>query len=313
MVAGALESVRKQTYTDCVAVVADDGSSDVAELQTVLQPYLGSTVFLPLRHQGAAAARNDAIRAVDSEFVAFLDADDEWLPGFLEHQIGFLATHPKCDLVYSDGFLFGPTEDGTRLYSDQSPSRGAVSFASLVGGKCNVLTSSVVARRRAIESVAAFNPSLPRAHDFDLWIRLVRHGAHIAYTPTPLVRYRVHTQGISGDTQKVLERDVMILHHLDEAMDLNKAERRVVRRAVRRAESSLALDLAKMSLRQGDDEELTRRLVKAVQLRPTVKTAFALLVACLSPGLLRAGLATMEGYRDRTATRRGKMTRADRR
>jgi glycosyltransferase involved in cell wall biosynthesis len=312
LVSGALESVHTQTYTDRITIVADDGSSDVADLRKALQPYLSSLVFLALPHQGAAAARNHATRAVESEFVAFLDADDEWLPEFLEHQVTYLKTHPDFEMVYSDGYLFGPTEDGARRYSDQSPSRGVVSFESLVRGTCNVLTSSVVARRRSIEAVGGFDEGLPRAHDFDLWIRLVRHGAHIAYNRTPLVRYRVHTSGISGDTQRVLERDVTILRHLKEVLELSEAERKILRRAVRRAESSLALDMAKKSLKKGDAAELRRALLTAVRLRFAPKTALALLMAFVAPALLGAGLTRMEQLRDRSAKRHAKIAGEDR-
>src|SRR5262249_57667626 len=59
---------------------------------------------------GAAAARNAGWRAARSEWIAFLDADDDWAPGKIEAALGALARHPQADWFFSDG-AFEP-EDG---------------------------------------------------------------------------------------------------------------------------------------------------------------------------------------------------------
>jgi glycosyltransferase involved in cell wall biosynthesis len=293
----ALDSLVAQTYDDWIGVVADDGSSDADQLRHVVRPYSERVLYLPLPHAGAAAARNAAMRAVDSEFVAFLDADDQWLPTFLESQVTFLKAHSEFALVYADGYLLGPTISGGRLYSETSPSTGSVTFRSLVMGKCNVLTSSVVARRGAIEAVGGFDPDLPRAHDFDLWIRLVRSSAGIGYRRVPLVRYRVHTGGISGNAMQVFERDIMVLRHIDSTFDLDQRERWELRRALKRADSFRALELAKESLRRLEISDVRHHLLAAMRLHATMKTALALSASWLSPGLLRRLFLKISGQR----------------
>ena len=98
--ARALDSVLAQTYRDFCVFVIDDGSSD--DIETVLLPYIGRVAWSRHPHAGQAAARNRGILLSSSPYVAFLDADDEWLPNKLERQIEVLRDLPQAGMVYSD-------------------------------------------------------------------------------------------------------------------------------------------------------------------------------------------------------------------
>src|SRR5215210_5855729 len=80
----ALRSVFEQTYSDFEVIVVDDGSDDGDELDTVLEPWGDSGRGVRQPNGGPARARNTAIAHATGEFVAFLDADDEWLPEKLQ-------------------------------------------------------------------------------------------------------------------------------------------------------------------------------------------------------------------------------------
>src|ERR1051326_8460176 len=82
-----LDSVYAQTFKDFEVVVVNDGSPDTDELERALERYAAKLRYLKQDNQGAAAARNTGITAARGEFVAFLDADDMWLPAFLEKQL----------------------------------------------------------------------------------------------------------------------------------------------------------------------------------------------------------------------------------
>jgi len=286
IIGAALASISAQTYPHWTAVVVDDGSSDAACLEKALRG-AARVHYLPAAHRGAAAARNCGIEFLDVELIAFLDADDEWLPEYLERQAACLDAHPEWSAVYSDGYLVRDARVLSHLYSAESPSRGPVTFESLVSGTCNVITSGTIVRRRALLEVGGFDPALARAHDFDLWVRLVRKGHAIGYNLVPLVRYRVSSSGLSGDAMSVLVRDRDVLRHISGYPDLSEGERRAVEPALAGAESRLELAVGKKALAAGDYQGARRAFAKAWRQQPTVKTGAVRALARLAPRVLQ--------------------------
>src|SRR5215216_1193601 len=102
----ALNSVYSQTFNAYEVIVINDGSLDTDDLERELKRYPGGLRYIRQENRGAAAARNTGLRAAAGEFIAFLDADDTWLPNFLEKQIEFLKSS-NADLVYADALLSG--------------------------------------------------------------------------------------------------------------------------------------------------------------------------------------------------------------
>src|SRR5829696_552943 len=82
-----LDSVFAQTFTAYEIIVINDGSPDTEELERKLEGYPANLHYVRQENQGAAAARNAGLRVAAGELVAFLDADDTWLPTFLEKQV----------------------------------------------------------------------------------------------------------------------------------------------------------------------------------------------------------------------------------
>ena len=296
VVGGAIASISAQTYADWTTVVVDDGSPDAASVEAVLRG-VDRVHYLPMPHRGAAATRNSGIEFLDVDLIAFLDADDEWLPDYLERQVACLEAHPEWSAVYSDAYLVRDDEVLDALYSDQNPSRGPVTFESLVSGACNPITSGTLVRRQALTDVGGFDPSLVRAHDFDLWVRLVRRGHVIGYELVPLVRYRVSSSGLSGDSLSVLERDCTILRHVAGYPDLTDTERRAVGAALAESESRLELAIGKKALAASDYAAGRCAFARAWRHRPTVKTAAVCTLAHLAPRVLRFLAARRIGTR----------------
>src|SRR5687768_17042952 len=117
----ALLSVFNQSFTSYEVIVINDGSSDTDDLERELQPYKAVIKYIKQENRGAAAARNTGLRAAAGEFVAFLDADDKWLPGFLEKQLKLLKSS-KADLVYADALLIGEAPLAGRTFMEMEPS-----------------------------------------------------------------------------------------------------------------------------------------------------------------------------------------------
>ena len=164
----ALDSVFSQTYTDFHVYAVDDGSTD-RTLQ-VLAANAHRCSYISQVHRGPAAARNRAIRMANSPFIAFLDADDEWLPVKLERQIALLKDQPGVALVCSFCRLGDSTNEGGRVLSHNVPGSGRL-FKELIRN-CFVFTPTVVVRRRCLEDVGLFRESLVVSEDFNLWLRI---------------------------------------------------------------------------------------------------------------------------------------------
>src|SRR5260221_1258720 len=147
-IADALASVFAQTFTDFDVVVVDDGSPDAVELEAAIAPFHSRIQFMVQANRGVGAARNVAIRASSGRLIAFLDADDRWLPTFLARQVALLESNRRVALVYCDVRFSGDTPLAGRTFMATSPSEGEVTLVSLIRQRCNIALSTVVARRR---------------------------------------------------------------------------------------------------------------------------------------------------------------------
>ena len=137
----AIDSALAQSWKDREVIVVDDGSTDGT--LTLLEGYGNRIRAIHQSHCGVAFARNAAIEQSKGDYVAFLDADDEWLPEKLEVQLGMLRSMPDV------GVLGGGTEwkkGGAGRF--QVPTSGEVSLESLLF--VNPLCTSTVVVRTSI-------------------------------------------------------------------------------------------------------------------------------------------------------------------
>src|SRR5689334_24122006 len=116
-----LDSVFAQTFADFEVIVVNDGSPDTEALERELARYPEKLRYIKQENQGAAAARNTGIKAARGEFVAFLDADDTWLPVFLEKQLELLERTP-ADVVWADALICGDSPLAGRTFMQVQPS-----------------------------------------------------------------------------------------------------------------------------------------------------------------------------------------------
>lgn len=205
-----LASVFHQTRPPDEVLVIDDGSPDAELLSGAIEPYRERVTLIRQPNAGAAVARNAGIARATADFIAFLDADDQWLPHFLESQLAFLGAHPDVDLVYADATVIGDTPAAGTTFMTMCPSSGPVTLESLLAQRCNVLTSTVVVRRALVVEAGLFDAALRRGQDFDLWLRLVARGAIARYQEEVLSLRRLHGHNLSGTRLNELERALHI-------------------------------------------------------------------------------------------------------
>jgi glycosyltransferase involved in cell wall biosynthesis len=166
-VARAIESALGQRYDAIEIVVADDGSID--ETLGVVGRYSGKVRVVGQANRGAAAARNLGFREARGEYVAFLDADDEFLPGRIEKGVAPMAADAGVGATFCR--LYREYPDGSRdIYGDAYGRCRA--FPEHLWPSSHTQTSGATCRRAAIECVGSFDESLRSHDDLDLWIRL---------------------------------------------------------------------------------------------------------------------------------------------
>ncbi len=95
----AVQSALYQTLSPDEVIVVDDGSTDNTE--DVLEPFRGRVHYIRQENQGPAVARNRGIAEAKGDLIAFLDADDVWLPEKSELQVKVLWENPRIGLVHS--------------------------------------------------------------------------------------------------------------------------------------------------------------------------------------------------------------------
>jgi glycosyltransferase involved in cell wall biosynthesis len=166
----ALESVKAQGIRDLEVILGDDASTDsTLELATSIFPDL-KVARLP-SNKGASAARNAALKLAKGNLIAFLDSDDEWVPGKLASQIGFLEDHPEVGLCGSGHLLM--SRDGEPItYPGRNPPdwRRELHTAESFHG-----ASTSVVRREVLESVGTFDERLRVLEDWDWLLRVSQH------------------------------------------------------------------------------------------------------------------------------------------
>lgn len=205
----ALASALAQHVDGLEVLVHDDASTDgTAE---VMASFDDPRVHC-MRHAaplGVAANRDSCLAAARGEYVAWLDADDELLPGALARQLAVLDAHPDVMLAHAAHDVID--EDGRALPSWPRPFESdaiepsAIAFSHLIAAN-EMATSTVVARCSALRDAGPFATGIgASSSDWDMWLRLALRGA-VAYSAQRAARYRQHPLSISRTTTAGGER-----------------------------------------------------------------------------------------------------------
>ncbi len=187
-VAEAVESALEQEGAETEVIVVDDGSTD--ETPQALGRFAGRIRLIRQENQGVSAARNRGIREAGAEWIAFLDADDLFLPGHLARVGQAAALHPEAVMFYADveardeslRFL-----KVLRAYPHPATAREHLLLHNFI------CPSAVVGRRQAILACGGFPEDLIAGEDWELWVRLA-HRAPILHLEHRAAIYRVHPQ-----------------------------------------------------------------------------------------------------------------------
>ena len=202
----ALESVASQSFSDWRIVLVDDGSTD--NTPQVVAPFiaqLGEKLrYIRQDNRGLPAARNAAVRASDSEFLALLDADDVWLPCRLSESVCALRQHPEAGLAY--GLVTHIDDDGvpqSTFLGNRRHAEGRIA-SQIYMKKVDLPCPTITFRRSCIEEVGLFDEAMRATEDRDLWLRIAQYH-EVAFIPRVIAFYRNSASSMSRDTQRMID------------------------------------------------------------------------------------------------------------
>jgi glycosyltransferase involved in cell wall biosynthesis len=206
----AVNSILTQTVGDLEVIVVDDGSrDDTADVvRSIDDPRVS---LITKQNEGASSARNAGIRAARGRYVAFLDADDQWLPSKLERQLDVLESDPGVYAVQSGALL---VDDAMKPLSVLKcrPWKDAL-WDVLMFQNLPAFSSTFIAARDKLMERDGFDTSLVILEDWELAIHAVRHWKFQSIDD-PLTLYRTHPGNRSIDVSLHIEPGEKVLRRL---------------------------------------------------------------------------------------------------
>ena len=178
----AVESILAQSYRPLEIIIVDDGSTDATAL--VARSFGDPVRWVHQENAGPAAARNRGIGEARGRFIAFLDADDLWLPERLVRQVAELEADPDlaCSVCLIQNFWMPDVAAEAERRRDD-PRAGPVP---------GYLSTGMVVRREAFDAVGGFDPSLGHGDSADWVLRARSAGLRDRLLSQVLVRRRIH-------------------------------------------------------------------------------------------------------------------------
>lgn len=188
----ALSSVQAQTLAPVEIIVVDDGSTD--NTASFMQQQFPGCRYIHQENQGVSSARNHGIRAAKGEWLAFLDSDDEWLPGKLAAQKEALEAAPEMKICHTEEIWI---RNGRRVNPMKKHAKiGGHIFRHCLP-LCAISPSSVVIHHSIFKEAGLFDESLPACEDYDLWLRICAHHP-VKFIDTPqIMKYGGHEDQLS--------------------------------------------------------------------------------------------------------------------
>jgi glycosyltransferase involved in cell wall biosynthesis len=208
-----IESALGQTLAAEEIIVVDDGSTDGTA--ALARSYPAPVTVVSERVGGPGAARNLGASRSRGEWLAFLDADDLWLPEKLERQLA--KAGPDTALICSDRYNIGERGALPAVQGTIQPQVDGDVFEHLLQDGNFITTSTVVLRRAVFDEMGGFSGDarLVGTEDWDLWMRVTARYP-IAACTEPLTRYRLHAGGLSRRVEHMLQsRELVVERALD--------------------------------------------------------------------------------------------------
>jgi len=258
----AIRSALAQTYTNFEIIVVDDGSTDATP--EIVREFGHEVTYIRQENGGAASARNHGIRVAKGEFIAFLDADDTWLPDKLEKQITLFKNDPELGMVFTENYLFD--EEG--IYCDSLDKKERLMSGDLAQSifmNSGVATPTVMVRSEVFRKLGTFEESLTQSEDDNMWIRITSN-----YKGTlidePLVKIREHKGRISHDHVKLFDSILQSISMLQS--QYGEAVQKKIEPVLKKKISLVLFDRGHAQFDMGDYSRARRSFLESIKTKP---------------------------------------------
>lgn len=253
----AIDSVLCQTYTEYEIVIIDDGSTD--DTKRIIEDRYPTVRYFYVENKGVASARNYGISMAQGDLIAFLDADDRWLPDKLEKQAILFHNCNELGLVFTENYVFD--EHGITKY--RLNKRERLMHGNIVRNiflNSYVVTSTVMVRRSVFDAVGLFEEGLAVAEDDNMWMRIgMRYGVKLL--DEPLVLYHMTEGSLSRTSVNIslgVRKHIEIIKN--KYLDIYKC---LGKSAMRRKYSDLLFDEAYHVFSQNKYHEARSNFIKS--------------------------------------------------
>lgn len=202
----AIDSVLSQTYQNIEVIVVDDGSTDNS--REILQDYGERIKVIFQKNQGVSPARNNGVKASKGELIAFLDADDFWLPRKIEKQVQKFSSDKTFGLVHVG--VENIDAKGKSLVTLLNGLEGEVSHELLLFNRAVILGggSGMMITRKAFEDVGGFDLRLLTSADWDIFYQISSR-YQVGFVPKVLLKYRIHGSNMHSNIMR-MESEMML-------------------------------------------------------------------------------------------------------
>jgi glycosyltransferase involved in cell wall biosynthesis len=277
--AEAIQSVLEQTFRDFEIIVVDDGSTD--NTREVIEQFGDSVRYIHQNNQGVAVARNNGIKAARGQYIAFLDADDLWLPQKLQLQTALFEECPHVGLVYSTVYLFESKSGAIVGEYPVSCCRKGKVLRDLYMYPF-IPSPTPLIPKDVFNVVGCFDNRFDPKEDSEMWLRIAAR-YEFAFVPKPLAKYRLHG---SIQSKKGYEKgkriDLAILEKVGHDYPNQLWPLRLLRLATYEEEFGWEL------IRRGERSSGISHLKRAIRyipwrVRPYLLLAFAILWPSMTP------------------------------
>jgi len=194
-----IESVLAQTYQDWEMIIVDDVSPD--DSNEIIEEYCKKDSRIKLikleKNSGPAVARNRAIEEAKGRYIAFLDADDLWMPQKLEKQLAFMSEHDVA-FTYSSYHLMD--EEGNDLGSFVT--KESISYECMLR-TCSVGCLTAIYDTEKLGKV--YMPLIRKRQDYGLWLKILREMKTTKGILEPLATYRILKNSVSSNKLKAAQ------------------------------------------------------------------------------------------------------------